>query len=73
VREIRTLGWTRRELETWLLGTGLRPTTKGVEKPPDPKVRAPALDPTLGGGAAATPLPYPTCDQKRVADGVLRK
>jgi len=28
------------------MGAGLRPTTKGVEKPPDPKVRAPALDPT---------------------------
>jgi len=28
------------------MGAGLRSTTKGVEKPPDPKVRAPALDPT---------------------------
>jgi hypothetical protein len=28
------------------MGARLRPTTKGVEKPPDPKVRAPALDPT---------------------------
>ena len=42
------------------MGAGLRPTTKGVEKPPDPKVRALALDPTLGGGAAATPPCYPT-------------
>jgi len=32
------------------VGAGLRPTTKGVEKPPDPKVRAPALDPTCSGG-----------------------
>ena len=32
------------------MGAGLRPTTKGVEKPPDPKVRAPALDPTGSGG-----------------------
>jgi len=31
------------------MGAGLRSTTKGVEKPPDPKVRAPALDPTRGG------------------------
>ena len=28
------------------MGAGLRSTTKDVEKPPDPKVRAPALDPT---------------------------
>jgi len=28
------------------MGAGLRSTTKGVEKPPDPKARAPALDPT---------------------------
>jgi len=33
------------------MGAGLRPTTKGVEKPPDPKVRAPALDPTCAGVA----------------------
>ncbi len=33
------------------MGAGLRSTTKGVEKPPDPKVRAPALDPTRGGAA----------------------
>jgi hypothetical protein len=32
------------------MGAGLRPTTKGVEKPPDPKVRAPALDPTEVAG-----------------------
>jgi len=31
------------------VGAGLRPTTKGVEKPPDPKVRALALDPTCAG------------------------
>ena len=27
-------------------GAGLRPTAKAVERPPDPTVRAPALDPT---------------------------
>ena len=31
------------------MGAGLRSTTKDVEKPPGPKVRAPALDPTGGG------------------------
>jgi hypothetical protein len=38
------------------MGAGLRPTTKGVEKPPDPKVRAPALDPT-----GATVWKKPAC------------
>jgi len=33
------------------MGARLRPTTKGVEKPPDPKVRAPAPDPTDEAGA----------------------
>ena len=28
-------------------GAGLRPAAKAVDKPPDPTVRAPALDPTL--------------------------
>jgi len=42
------------------MGAGLRSTTKGVEKPPDPKVRAPVLDPTLGGWGAAMPPGYPT-------------
>ena len=42
------------------MGAGLRPTTKGVEKPPDPKARAPALDPTLGGWGAAMLPGYPT-------------
>jgi hypothetical protein len=28
------------------MGAGLRPTTKGVEPPPDPTVRAPVLHPT---------------------------
>ncbi len=32
------------------VGAGLRPTTKGVEKPPDPKVRVPALDPAEVAG-----------------------
>ncbi len=31
------------------MGAGLRPTTKGVDQPPDPKVRAPALAPPRGG------------------------
>ena len=39
------------------MGAGLRPTTKDVEKPPDPKVRAPALDPTRGGGSRETGCP----------------
>ena len=38
----------------------MRPTTKGVEKPPDPKVRAPALDPTLGGWGPVMAPGYPT-------------
>ena len=28
------------------MGAGLRPRTKVVDKPPDPNVRAPVLDPT---------------------------
>ena len=28
------------------MGAGLRPKAKGLDKPPDPTVRAPALDPT---------------------------
>ena len=28
------------------MGAGLRPTAKVVDKPPDPNVRAPVLDPT---------------------------
>ena len=28
------------------IGAGLRPTAKVVDKPPDPNVRAPVLDPT---------------------------
>ena len=47
------------------MGAGLRPTTKGVEKPPDPKARAPALDPTVGGGSRETGCPTPmlACEQ----------
>src|SRR3954447_10911422 len=41
-------------------GAGLRPTAKGVDKPPDPTVRAPALDPTGGRGGWATGRGYPT-------------
>ena len=31
------------------MGAGLRPKAKGLDKPPDPTVRAPALDPTGRG------------------------
>jgi len=31
------------------MGAGLRPKAKGLDKPPDPTVRAPVLDPTGGG------------------------
>ncbi len=31
------------------MGAGLRPRTKVLDEPPDPKVRAPVLDPTCGG------------------------
>jgi hypothetical protein len=30
------------------MGAGLRPRTKVLDAPPDPKVRAPVLDPTCG-------------------------
>ena len=30
------------------MGAGLRPKAKGLDKPPDPTVRAPVLDPTGG-------------------------
>jgi hypothetical protein len=30
------------------MGAGLRPKAKALEEPPDPNVRAPALDPTDG-------------------------
>ena len=36
------------------MGAGLRPIPKDVDKPPDPKVRAPVLDPTETGGLAET-------------------
>jgi len=32
------------------MGAGLRPTTKGVDEPPDPTVCAPVLDPTEVAG-----------------------
>src|SRR3954452_6178507 len=41
-------------------GAGLRPTPKGVDEPPDPTVRAPALDPTWGGPGWETGRGYPT-------------
>ena len=31
------------------MGAGLRPRTKVLDEPPDPKVRAPVLDPTCEG------------------------
>ena len=39
---------------------GLRAVAKAAELPPEPKVRAPVLDPTLGEGMAARSFPYPT-------------
>ena len=36
---------------------GLRPMTKAMDKPPEPKVRAPVLDPTGGRGLIAFPNP----------------
>jgi hypothetical protein len=39
---------------------GLRSIAKAMELPPEPNVRAPALDPTLGEGASAMTLSYPT-------------
>jgi len=50
------------------MGAGLRPTTKGVEKPPDLKVRAPALDPTREGGRGETRVPTPTAAQDIVCN-----
>src|SRR3954452_3504547 len=45
-------------------GAGLRPTPKGVDKPPDPTVRAPALDPTLGEEVLVTAPPHPTVGER---------
>jgi hypothetical protein len=47
------------------MGAGLRPKAKAVDEPPDPKVRAPVLDPTGGGRRkrslmATAPTAYPT-------------
>jgi hypothetical protein len=33
--------------------------TKVMDMPPEPKVRAPVLDPTLGEGKTAMSFPYP--------------
>src|SRR3954471_18501711 len=38
------------------MGAGLRPKAKGLDKPPDPTVRAPVLDPTEEGGGSAVHL-----------------
>ena|SRR5664279_3010487 len=43
-----------------IMVAGLRPMTKVMDRPPEPKVCAPVLDPTLGERVAAMPLPYPT-------------
>src|SRR6516165_9298566 len=47
------------------MGAGLRPKAKGLDKPPDPTVRAPVLDPTGGeahgkGPQGTSPGAYPT-------------
>jgi len=48
------------------MGAGLRPTTKGVDEPPNPKVHAPVLDPTEVAGdgkqdvISQAPSPDPT-------------
>ena len=39
---------------------GLRAIAKAMELPPEPNVRAPVLDPTLGGGVSVTTSCYPT-------------
>ena len=54
---------------------GLRSTTKVMELPPAPTVRAPALDPTLWGGAGngpnhvsgTAPVPYPAIEVRRLS------
>src|SRR6516165_10733021 len=55
------------------MGAGLRPKAKGLDKPPDPTVRAPVLDPTTtAGGQAGTPLatlPEPIYDMALDASG----
>ena len=45
-------------------GAGLRPPAKAVELPPDPTVRAPALDPTGEG-------PSEKCPRGQLAGGLL--
>ena len=37
------------------MGAGLRPRTKVLDEPPDPKVRAPVLDPTCEGVGVRLP------------------
>ena len=37
-----------------MMVAGLRPMTKAMEKPPEPKVRAPVLDPTCGNQRRVT-------------------
>src|SRR6516164_5092392 len=39
------------------MGAGLRPKAKGLDKPPDPTVRAPVLDPTMASGRSHAPAP----------------
>jgi hypothetical protein len=40
------------------MGAGLRPRTKVLDEPPDPKVRAPVLDPTCEGSSQEPSLAW---------------
>ena len=52
------------------MGAGLRPKAKGLDKPPDPTVRAPVLDPTLGGWGAAMLPGYPARFDSLITKGL---
>ena len=43
-----------------MMVAGLRPIAKAMDQPPEPKVRAPVLDPTSGGDGAVMRCLYPT-------------
>jgi hypothetical protein len=45
-----------------MMVAGLRPMTKVMDKSPEPKVRAPVLDPTGGRGESGKTLLYPYID-----------
>jgi len=52
-----------------IMAAGLRAIAKAVGNPPEPKVRAPVLDPTdEGGQARACSLLYPLIGLKLMAD-----